>query len=167
MMAPPAQPPPAATSHSPLKAAIDTARRHQAGQRGWRLPAKRVPHILLGFRQPALGTGQTAPARPWEQEGVKGQRGQGLGWGSIPARPGPSASLPLPGRSRSQKGEGRWAQRTLGKLPGSRTRPTPLLPGPLGAGTEWGRGNRSGLEGSLTPQWSEGPEPTGLASGYL
>lgn len=126
MTAPPTQPPPAATSHTPLKAAIDTA----LTPPGWAVrpaaPREVSSTHTSGFQSASSGRWGSWP---WEQEGVAGPKRPRPRMRQHSSRAGTlgAASLFLAGAgARGGKGQGRpwdgerWAQQILGKLPGNR-----------------------------------------------
>lgn len=170
-MVPLAQPPPAAMSRSPLKAAIDMDDATRLGSEAGGSPRSEFHTFFwVSVRQLWALEQPVGPSR----RGQRGQRGQGLGWGNIPAGPGPLAQPPPSWQKRdggkARVGSGRrvrWAHRVFGKLLGGWGHVCSLLPQPdprswdgLGSGGNW-----PGLRAFPTcPKWSEGPEPTHLAS---
>lgn len=76
MTAPPAQPPPAAASHSPLKTAIDTAPTDatRLGSEAGGSPRSEFHAYFWVSVSQLWALGQRAPARPREQEGVAGPK---------------------------------------------------------------------------------------------
>lgn len=126
MMVPLAQPPPAATSRSPLKATIDTDPTPAVRLAS---PRKASSTHSSRFQSASSGRwgGQQARARPWEQEGAAGPKGPRPGLGQHSSWVGSSAQPPSSwqegdgGKARvGPGGRGHCAHHILGKLLGHR-----------------------------------------------
>lgn len=173
MMVPLAQPPPAATSHSPLKAAIDMDDATRLGSEAGGSPRSEFHTFFwVSVRQLWALEQPVGPSR----RGQRGQRGQGLGWGNIPSSRAKTLSPTSPVLAEERWGKGQsgpWEEGTMGSpglweaAGGGWGHVCSLLsqPDPRSWDGLESRGNWPGLRAfPACSKWSEGPEPTHLAS---